>query len=580
MPKHIVQSVLTTLAEAGLLPEGFDASKVTCDAVPNGVDGHVATNAALLCAKPLKQGPRAIAEAFKPHFEAHPDVSRVTIAGAGFINLTLTSIFWQNVVRTVLSEGSNFGHGQWGQRQSVNVEYVSTNPTGPIHIGHGRIAIVGDVIANLLSASGFKVTREYYINDQGAQVDVLARSLYWRYTEACGQKTDHLPGLIYGGDYLIPVAEAMKAQEGDSWLSKPEETWLPLFRDFAISAMMSDIRKSLHEIGIHFDVFTSERDVCARGLFDEAYEVLRNKGLASVGTLPPPKTDKVKDWVPEEMLLFRAESLGQPQDAALKRSDGSLTYFGGDIAYHKDKLNRGFNWLINIWGADHANQVGRLSAAVEHLQDNPVRLSLVLCQMVHVLKDGEAVKMSKRAGNFVCLDDVREVVGSDVLRFIMVTREADTQLTFDIDTVTKTSAENPVFYVHYAYARCHSVLGAAREMFGDYVTTPKALQNADLALLTTDAERAIIQKMAFWPTCVEGAARSLQPHRIAGFLTQFAALFHSLWNQGQSEAKLRFLQERDRALCGARLALIIAVQHVLKSGLDLLGVAARQRLEW
>lgn len=580
MPKHIVRTVLKTLAEEGVLPEVVDIQKATCDAVPNGVEGHVATNAALLCAKSLKQNPRAIAETLKPYFANHPDVEHVTIAGAGFINLTLKPSFWQNVVRTVLNLGSAFGHGEWGEGRPVNVEYVSTNPTGPIHIGHGRIAIVGDVIANLLDVSGFKVTREYYINDQGAQVDVLARSLYRRYLEACGERTDHLAAVGYGGDYLIPVGEAMKAQDGEAWLNQPEDAWLPVFRDFAIRAMMDDILSSLDQIGIHFDVFTSEREVCQRGLFEEAHATLAQKGLAEMGTLPPPKTDKVTDWVPEEMLLFKATSLGESQDAALKRRDGSLTYFGGDVAYHQDKLNRGFTWLINIWGADHANQVGRLSAAINHLTDDPVRLSFVLCQIVHVLKEGEAVKMSKRAGNFVCLDDVRAEIGADVLRFIMVTREADTQLTFDIDTVTKTSSENPVFYVHYAYARSHSVLKAAAEMFGADFVTSKALLSADIALLHTQAERELIQKMAFWPSCVEGAARTLHPHRIANFLIQLAALFHSLWNRGQSEATLRFLQESNPALSQARVALIVSMQHVLKSGLDILGIAARERLEW
>jgi arginyl-tRNA synthetase len=578
--KDIVRRVLEALMEDAVVPKDFDVQKVACDVVPRGIEGHVATNAALLCAKSLKTNPRTVADTLKPYFERHPDVERVTIAGAGFINLTLQASFWHNVVRTILSKGPAFGHGQWGGGQPVNVEYVSTNPTGPIHIGHGRIAIVGDVIANLLNASGFKVTREYYINDQGAQVDVLARSLYRRYMEACGQRIEHLPAIGYGGDYLIPVGEAMKAQDGDVWLNKPEDAWLPVFRDFAIRAMMDDIRQSLDEIGIHFDVFTSERDVCRRGLFEEAHAILAQKGLADRGTLPPPKTDKVTDWVPEEMLLFKAESLGEPQDAALKRPDGSLTYFGGDVAYHQDKLNRGFKWLVNIWGADHANQVGRLSAAINHLTDDPVRLSFVLCQIVHVLKEGEAVKMSKRSGNFVCLDDVRAWIGADVLRFIMVTREADTQLTFDIDTVTKTSSDNPVFYVHYAYARSHSVVKAAIQMFGTDFVTPEALFRADITLLCTEVERELIQKMALWPSCVEGAARSLQPHRIANFLTQTAALFHGLWNQGQSTAALRFLQENDPALSQARLALVVSMQHVLKSGLDILGITARERLDW
>ena len=488
--------------------------------------------------------------------------------------------FCYDIVPSVLKEAGRFGRGTWGAGQSVNVEYVSANPTGPLHIGHGRIAIVGDIIANLLDAVGFKVTREYYINDMGAQVDVLARSVYRRYVEACGQSVANFPEEGYPGDYLIPIAHALKDRDGQAWLDKSADQWMPIFKDFAIQEMMADIRASLKRIGIHLDVFSSEKSVCERGLFEKAKDILSEKDLVLRGTLPPPKGKKADDWKPVELLLFKASLMGEPQDAALQKPDGSLTYFGGDVAYHQDKLSRDFDRLINIWGADHAAQVGRLRSAVNVLSGHRVDLSFVLCQMVHVLKDGEPLKMSKRAGNYVCLDDVVTDVGADVLRFIMVTRETNAQLTFDVDTVTKTSTDNPVFYVHYAYARSHSVLRAAQEMFGqDFVARDSALK-ADLFLLTSEPEQALIQKMAFWPDCVEGAAQTLQPHRIATFLINLAGDFHKLWSQGHHHTTLRFLEKDAPAVSSGPVALIIALQDVLKAGFDILGIDVRERLDW
>lgn len=576
MLRRVLEEPLEKLKTEGALPTDFSLSRVQCDVPPEGMEGDIATNAAFVLAKPLKQSPRDIAIILKTHFEKHPAVQAVHIAGAGFLNLTLTPTFWHGILKNVLAAQGAYGKGTWGARCRVNVEYVSVNPTGPLHIGHGRVAVVGDVVANLLSTSGFDVTREYYVNDAGEQVATLARSLHLRYREAHGERMT-IPAGCYPGDYLIPVAEALKNAEGDRWLQVPEAEWMPVFCKFAVAHLMNVIKKSLATLGIHQDVFTSEKALYERGVAEQALRVLHQKNLIYTGTLPPPKGKNVQDWKPEPLTLFKATALGEAQDVALKKSDGQYTYFAGDVAYHKDKLDRGFDWLINVWGADHAGHVGRLKASVKALSDKDVQLDFILSQMVRVVKDGAEMKLSKRAGNMEYLDDVVEACGADVLRFLMVARSVDTHLTLDMDAVRETSKENPVFYVHYAYARGCSVKRAAQELWGDKI---KSLQEAKWEKLARSSEQKLIQKMAFWPLCVKAAAEALEPHRIVTFLYDLSAHFHALWSEGAKDTTLRFLQEKDAELSIARLALIQGMIYILEEGLGILGVTPRETLTW
>ncbi len=592
-PRHVILDALSALGREAsdlnlpkdhplklLAKTDLSLDGVTCDLPPKGAEGDIATNAAFILSRTLSLSPRDTAHLLMPVLSASPYVTEVNVAGPGFLNLTLNDTFWADTVRAILSQGDAFGHGVWGAGQSVNVEYVSANPTGPLHMAHGRVAVVGDVLANLFEASGFDVTREYYINDRGVQVDKLARSLYMRYREICGVPCETILEGAYPGAYLIDIARDLYARDGRRWLDQDESAWLPPFKAFAMSALMAMIRHTMDVVGIKHDVFVSEQDLFDRGLFEKVKATLEAHQLTAIDALPPPKGKKAEGWTAEPLLLFKATKLGEPQDAPLCKSDGSPTYLGGDLAYHKDKLSRRFDYLVNVWGADHASQVGRLKAAVDVLSEGKADLSFVLCQIVHVLKGGKPVKMSKRAGSYVELEDIVQDIGADVLRFMMVSREHTTHLTLDIDVVKETSSNNPVFYVHYAYARGHSVLKEAQKIWGREIADTSHLRKADLDLLCADGEQALIKKMAFWPACVEGATRAREPHRITTFLTEIATRFHSLWSQGNQDTTLRFLREDDSDVSLARLALVQSMLYVLASGLAILGITPKETLTW
>jgi len=513
--------------------------------------------------------PRDIAEALAAKLAADPRVSLAEVAGPGFLNLRLDPAAWRGVVATALAAGRDFGRSDIGQGSRVNVEYVSANPTGPLHVGHTRGAVFGDALASLLDFAGHDVTREYYINDGGAQVDVLARSVYLRYLEAHGQEVAFEDG-TYPGDYLIPVGQALKAKVGDAYVSQPESVWLAEVRDFATGAMMDLIRADLAALGVTMDVFFSEKSLYGTGRIEAALERLASLGLIYEGVLEPPKGKTPEDWEPREQTLFRSTAHGDDVDRPVKKSDGSWTYFAPDIAYHWDKIERGFDELIDVFGADHGGYVKRMKAAVSALSDGRVPLDIKLTQLVKLYKNGAPFKMSKRAGTFVTLRDVVDQVGADVTRFVMLTRKNDAPLDFDFDRVLEQSKDNPVFYVQYAHARIRSVLRKAGEAGLD--VSDAALGGADLAGLDHSAELALIRKLAEWPRLVEIAARNHEPHRVAFYLYELASEFHALWNRGNEDPALRFLQEDAPEASRAKIALIRATGVVISAGLGILGV--------
>jgi len=570
MRGHVLDT-LAAMTTEGLLPAGLDTAAVTVEPPRDAAHGDMATNAAMVLAKPAGQNPRAIAEELARRLATDPRIQTADVAGPGFINMRLSNALWQGVVGAALSEGNDFGRSTMGQGKRVNVEYVSANPTGPLHVGHTRGAVFGDALASLLAYAGYDVTREYYINDGGAQVDVLARSVYLRYLEARGQEVAFVDG-TYPGDYLIPVGEALAEVHGDDLVGKPESEWLEEIRDFATDAMMHLIREDLASLGVEMDVFFSEKSLYGTGLIEAALKALDDKGLIYEGVLEPPKGKTPEDWEPREQTLFRSTAHGDDVDRPVKKSDGGWTYFAPDIAYHYDKVERGFDMLIDVFGADHGGYVKRMKAAVSALSDGRVPLDIKLCQLVKLWKNGEPFKMSKRAGNFVTLRDVVEQVGPGVTRFHMLTRKNDAPLDFDFDKVLEQSKDNPVFYVQYAHARVASVLRKAAEAGID--VSDAALQGADLAGLTHDAELAVARKLAEWPRLVEIAARTNEPHRVAFYLYELASDFHSLWNRGNDEPALRFIQEGDAATSQAKIALAKAVAVVISAGLGILGVEA------
>ena len=550
--------------------------------------GDMATNAAMVVAKPAGRKPQEIAQALVARLRGEADIAEASVAGPGFVNLRLVEATWRAQVPAILAAAESYGGSAMGQGVRVNVEYVSANPTGPMHIGHCRGAVVGDALANLLAKAGFDVTKEYYINDAGNQVLALAWATYWRYLQAIGttlteeEYAQMVPGgLQYRGDYLVPVGEALKARHGDSLAAPgadvgPVETWLPIVRDTALAMMMESIREDLALLGVEQGVFSSERALVEAGAADATIETLRARGLIYEGVLEPPKGKAPDDWEPREQTLFRATQFGDDVDRPLRKSDGSNTYFANDIAYHADKVKRGAQVMIDIWGADHGGYVSRMKSAVKALGDGTASaptLDIVLCQIVHVLKDGEPVRMSKRAGTFITLRDLLDEVGRDAVRFTMLTRKSDAQMEFDIAQAVAQTRENPVFYVQYAHARCRSVLRAAAEMLGAEAMAPEALQGVALESLSHEAELTLIKRLASWPRTVEGAAQAREPHRIAFFLYDLAADFHMLWNRGRDDAALRFLQPEQRAETLARIALVAATATVIRSGLAVMGVA-------
>ena len=573
--RALVLDALAQMVQAGELPAGLDTAAVTVEPPRDPAHGDMATNAAMVLAKPAAKKPREIADLLAARLAQDPRITSADVAGPGFLNLRLAPAEWQGVLRAALTEGGDYGRSTLGAGRKINVEFVSANPTGPMHVGHTRGAVFGDALAALLDFSGHAVTREYYINDGGAQVDVLARSAYERYREANGLEPEIREGL-YPGDYLIPVGEALKAKYGDSLLDRPESEWLAEIRDFATAAMMDMIREDLALLNVRMDVFSSEKALYGTGRIEAAIDQLRQAGLIYEGVLEPPKGKTPEDWEPREQTLFRSTLHGDDVDRPVKKSDGSWTYFAPDIAYHWDKIDRGFDELIDVFGADHGGYVKRMTAAVKALSNGRVPLDVKLIQLVKLFKNGEPFKMSKRAGTFVTLRDVVEQAGADVTRFHMLTRKNDAALDFDFDKVLEQSKDNPVWYVQYASARVNSVLGRAREMGVD--VTDSALAGADLARLNHAAELDLARKVAEWPRIVEIAARANEPHRIAFFLYDIASDLHSLWNRGNEELSLRFLQEGDVDSTAAKIALVRSVGVVISAGLGILGVTPAKEM--
>ena len=567
-------AIIDRLGREGALPAGLDTAKVVVEPPRDASHGDLATNAAMVLAKEAKANPRALADLIAGALAQDPDVVSAEVAGPGFINIRLQGRVYQEVVAACLREGLAFGRVSRAQPVKTNVEYVSANPTGPMHVGHGRGAVFGDALANLLAFAGEAVTREYYINDAGAQVDVLARSAYLRYREALGE-TIEIPEGLYPGDYLKPVGTALAAAHGRALLDQPESQWLPLVRQTAIDMMMDMIREDLASLDIRHDVFFSERSL-STGPVDhirETIEDLRARDLVYEGRLAPPKGQPMEDWEDREQTLFRATAFGDDVDRPLLKSDGSYTYFASDIAYHASKFARGFGVMIDVWGADHGGYVKRMNAAVKAVTAGKAALDVKLCQLVRLLRNGEPVKMSKRSGEFVTLRDVVDEVGRDAVRFMMLFRKNDATLDFDLAKVIEQSKDNPVFYVQYAHARCRSVFRQAEAAFGVPVTA-EMLAGADLSLLSDAAELDVIRRLAQYPRQVDAAAAAHEPHRLAFFLYELASDFHTLWNKGKEAPHLRFVIETDQMSSYARLALVQAVMSVLASGLAILGVAA------
>ncbi len=576
--RDIIVAEVAALQGEGTLPDGINTDRISAEPPRDRDHGDIATNAAMVLAKPAKQPPRDIAGALAERLAGHDSIAEASIAGPGFINLRLADAFWRQQVSHILAAGTDYGRSQIGAGQRVNVEYVSTNPTGPLHVGHARGSIVGDAIAAVLTKAGYDVTREYYINDAGAQIETLGRSAFLRYREALGEDIGEIPEGLYPGEYLKPVGAALAARDGDKWRDEPEEVWLPVVAQFTVDAMMDLIRDDLAALRVNQDVFASERRVVQEGGVDEVLKVLKARGLVYTGVLDPPKGKKPEDWEPRPQLLFRATEFGDDVDRPLRKSDNTWTYFATDMAYHLDKFRRGFTTLIDVWGADHAGYVKRLTAAVEALTEGAAELDVKICQMVKLMEGGQPAKMSKRAGTFVTLRDLIDEVGPDVVRFIMLTRRNDAPLEFDLKKVTEQSRDNPVFYVQYAHARCCSVMRHAAELFSADQLTDEALAKTGLNGLTDSDELTLIKKMAAWPRAVEAAALAHEPHRVAYYLHELAAAFHTLWTKGKDNVELRFLQPEDSKLSLARLAMVRAMATVVASGLRVMGVEPVEEL--
>jgi arginyl-tRNA synthetase len=583
-----VRAANDALIAEGVLPAGIDQSRVVVEPPREAAHGDMATNAAMVLAKDAGRKPRELAEAIAAKLAADGAVAKAEVAGPGFINLTLKPAAWIEALRAVLESGAEYGRNDVGQGDAVNVEYVSANPTGPMHVGHCRGAVFGDALANLLAFSGFKVTREYYINDAGAQVDVLARSAFLRYREALGEDIGAIPEGLYPGDYLKPVGARLAADYGASLRDKPEAEWLPLVRDRAIEMMMAEIRDDLRSLNVVQDVFFSERSLTQgpRDAVGDTIAALRRAGYVYEGRLPPPKGTPVEDWEDREQTLFRSTEFGDDVDRPLMKSDGSYTYFASDIAYHKSKVDRGFHSMIDVWGADHGGYIKRVQAAVKAVQRitnaGTADLDVKLVQLVKLLRGGEPIKMSKRAGEFVTLRDVVNEVGKDAVRFMMLYRKNDAVLDFDLAKVIEQSRDNPVFYVQYGHARGQSVFRNAREVVPDLPSEPSAraavLARAPLERLDDAGEIALMRRLALYPRLLEAAALAHEPHRIAFYLYELAGDFHAQWNRGNDASYLRFIIQNDPQLTMARLALVQGVVTVLASGLAMLGVEAPEEM--
>jgi arginyl-tRNA synthetase len=578
--RHIADEIvgaLRAMEAAGELPGGLDLSAVTAEPPRDAAHGDVATNAAMVLAKGARKKPRDIADALAARLRATPGVTEVSVAGPGFINIRLADDVWREHLVALLKAGAAYGDSDLGKGEKVNVEYVSANPTGPLHVAHARGAVVGDALANLLRKAGYAVTKEYYINDAGAQVDTLGRSTFLRYREALGQEIGEIPEGLYPGEYLKEVGAKLAQRDGAKWTSLPESEWLAPMRQFAIDEMMADIRMDLDTLGVRMDVFTSERSLVDSGAVRAAFDALTRQGLIYRGTLEPPKGQKPDDWEEREQTLFRATQFGDDTDRPLQKSDGSWTYFANDIAYHHDKHRRGFADMIDVWGADHGGYVKRMQAAVKAITSDQGALDIKLCQLVRVLKNGELVRMSKRAGTFVTLRDLLDEVGPDVVRFTMLTRRNDAAFDFDLVKATEQSRDNPVWYVQYAHARTRSVFRQAAQASLP-VPDAAALAAAPLARLIDPGELALIKTLVQWPRQVEAAAQTHEPHRLAFYLYDLASQFHAHWTRGRDEPGLRFIVESDSELTLARMALVQAVGFVIQSGLQIIGVTLAEEM--
>jgi arginyl-tRNA synthetase len=575
-----VQAVCRALAGQGAMPQGLDLSRIVVEPPRDAAHGDMATNAAMVLAKDAKAKPRDLAERIATALRADPLIEAVEIAGPGFINLTLKAAVWPEVLAAIVRDGKTFGRSRIGSGKKINVEYVSANPTGPMHVGHCRGAVFGDALASLLDFAGFGVTREYYINDAGAQVDVLARSAYLRYREALGESIGAIPEGLYPGDYLKPVGHALADEHGDKLKAMTETAWLPIVREKAITMMMVAIRDDLASLSIRQDVFFSERSLHGANGGEGAGVIdgLRARGLVYQGRLPRPKGAVDDDWEDREQTLFRSTQFGDDVDRPLLKSDGSFTYFASDIAYHKNKYDRGFDDMVDVWGADHGGYIKRVQAAIKAVTDGKGDLDVKIVQLVRLLRAGEPVRMSKRAGDFVTLREVVDEVGADAVRFMMLYRKNDAVLDFDLARVIEQSRDNAVFYVQYGHARGHSIFRNAREEFPDVpedeAGRAKWLAGAPLERLTDPAEISLLRRLALFPRLIEGAAEAHEPHRVAFYLYDLASEFHALWTKGRDSPHLRFIINNDAEITKARLALVQGVVSVIASGLAILGVQA------
>ena len=554
--------------------------RLTVEPPRDPAHGDISTNAAMVLAKPLGMNPRALADMIAAQFADDADVSETTVAGPGFLNFRLTAAFWRRLASTIIREGADYGRSTLGANRKVNVEYVSANPTGPMHVGHCRGAVVGDALANLMGFAGYQVTKEYYINDAGSQIDVLAKSVYLRYREALGEDIGEIPAGLYPGDYLVPVGQKLADEFGSSLRTMPEADRMALIKDRTIDAMMDMIRSDLKALNVEHDVFFSERSLHADGerAIRNAINDLTFKGHVYKGKLPPPKGQSPEDWEDREQTLFRSTEVGDDIDRPLIKSDGSYTYFAADVAYFRDKFERGFTEMIYVLGADHGGYIKRLEAVAKAVSAGEAKLTVLLCQLVKIYRNGEPVRMSKRSGDFVTLRDVVDEVGVDSVRFMMLYRKSSESLDFDFAKVTEHSKDNPVFYVQYAHARCASVMRQAVETFPDLDLSPETLASADLSDLAHESELALIAKLGEYPRMIEAAASGQEPHRVAFYLYELASLLHAHWNKGRDEPGLRFVNDKNRQSTIARLGLVYAVASVLKSGLAITGTDAPEEM--
>ena len=571
-------AILNDMVAAGALPAGLDFSRVKVEPPKDASHGDMSTNAAMVLAKNAGQNPRALGEAIAQKISALPGVKSTSVAGPGFVNFFLTDAAWADIVKEVLQAGIAYGDSTMGKKEKVNIEYVSANPTGPMHAGHVRGAVIGDTLASLLHKAGFDVTREYYFNDAGTQVDVLARTTHLRYREALGEDIGAIPEGLYPGEYMKDVAQELVKRDGNKWQGQEESVWLDPVRRFSVDYMMRMIREDLALIGIKHDYFANEDVVVKSGLIDTVFKKLQDMDLIYQGTLPPPKGKEMDDWEPAELTLFRSSKFGDSSDRPLKKRDGNWAYIMPDIAYHFDKMTRGFKHMINVLGKDHGNYLDKMRPAVAALSSNSATIDVMFCAMVKVLKNGVPVKFSKRSGNIITLREMVEEVGGSAVRFFMLSRTPDSELEFDYAKVIEQSKDNPVFYVQYAHARCCSVIRNGQEMWPGIEITPQALSSANLSLLSSPDELQLIRLLAMWPRQVEAAAEAREPHRVVFYLQELAGAFHAFWNKGREDHTLRFLHEDNKELSLARLAFVKAIATVIASGLAVMGVEAMEEM--